>query len=186
MKKNNKTNKKQKILKISIILIVVFLIGYLLITFCTPTGKAYRTVKYINSAKVKSEVMPIGNTSYWYSEYKGNIDSSVVDKSVYYFANTLVPEYYKIENTEEYYKKHRKEIKILLGITEYNEFNDLVGNIKKLNGEPLKFEKYFIVKKSTKVDENSITTVVAIQYEENEVLLVSLEISNKIDKKKKQ
>ncbi|MBP3463059.1 MAG: hypothetical protein J6K45_01035 [Clostridia bacterium] len=182
MKKVSKEIKKVnivKILKILLIILIIFLVANLLMIFCTPLGKAYKTIRYINSDKVEKNTIPIGNTSYWYSEYKGKIDSSVIDKSAYYFSNTLIPEYYKIENVKEYYKKYKKAIRVLLGIKDYDNFNLLVTKIKSLKGDNLNFEKYFIIQDSTTNKENALETVIAIQYEGNDVLLFTLEISNK-------
>ncbi len=184
MKKVKKSKKIFKILKILLIIAIIFLITFFLIVFCTPLGKSYRTIKYINSKKVESDVIPIGNTSYWYSEYKGEIDSSIIDKSVYYFSKTLIPEYYKIEDVEKYYKKHKSEIKILLGIKDYNVFNSIVTKVKSLKGADLKFEKYFIIKDSTNNKNNALETVIGIQYENNDVILFTLKISNETQKLK--
>lgn len=173
-----------KILKILLIIVIILLVANLLMIFCTPLGKAYKTIKYINSDKVEKNTIPIGNTSYWYSQYKGEIDSSVIDKSAYYFSNTLIPEYYKIEDVKAYYKKHKKAIKVLLGIKDYDNFNLLVTKIKSLKGDKLNFEKYFIIQDSTTNKEKALETVIGIQYEKNDVLLFTLEISNKTKKLK--
>ncbi len=184
-KKNQFKTKKLAIISIIAIIIIAVIITYnLVILFCTPLGKAYKTIKYINSDKVESDVIPIGNTSYWYSEYKGEIDSSVIDKSAYYFSTELIPEYYKIKDSKEYYKKHKREIKVLLGIKDYDNFGKLVNKIKTLKGENLKFEKYFIIEESSQNKNNELETVLGIQYEENEVILFTLNISNKTKKKK--
>ena len=186
-KRNKNKNKNKKIKKalISVAIIVILIILINIITlYCTPQGYAKRMLKYINSDKVNEDVMPIGNTSSWYSEYHGNINSSVVDKSAYYFATTLVPEYYKVEDSKAYYKKNKKEIKIILGVTKYEEFDQILKNVKSLQGENLEFEEYFIIDGSTKNGDNSINTVLGIQYKDNEVILFNLNISDKIKKGK--
>lgn len=174
----------RKILRI-IILILIIMLAIIALFFLSSDGQTYLIVNYINNdKKINSGTETVGNISEVFSLYEGDMNSIVLDKSAYNFAVNLIPEYYKIQDVTEYYNQNKKIIERYIGITNFDDFYKLVEKIKKLNGNNLKLEKYMIYEKSTTKNIDTITTVLAIQYENNDKILFKLEILNNIEKNK--
>lgn len=172
----------RKFIRILIIICILVLAGIALF-FLSPAGQTYIIVNYINdTSRFNSETKTVGNVSEVFSIYKGDMDSIILDKSAYNFANFLIPEYYKIENVNEYYEKNKKIIEKFTRISTFEEFNKLVQKIKELKGDNLVLEKYMICENSTKDKINAITTVLAVQYKNNDKILFELEITNDVEK----
>lgn len=193
MKKNNNLN--NKLIKILLILFIVL---------CLILGI---TVVFLKKELYKNNAVYHQNYIYddeqWNDEeypymgymlfvnYKGDLSSNNITKSMYYVANELIPKYYlKLKNSsqvdiESFYEKNKNSIVLELGIETAYDFYKIIEKMQNnFSKDNLIFKGYAIEADTIKVKNNYTDAVLQIKYNDDQKIFLNVRIYNSINKKR--
>lgn len=179
--------KKEKIkfIRVSLIICTIIIIAILITILFLPNYKELKMINYINSnKKIENQYRTIENEYVAFYNYRGNVDSSILEKSIWYFTENLIEEYYNIDSIEEYYNSKSDIIKNMIGIEDYETFYNFVTYIKTLNGSELKLERVGIYPDTEYIKNNSIKFDIFVQFSGNDRLVFCVNMTNKYDSNK--
>lgn len=175
MKKN-----KLKLIRIFCVILVLLIIIILLID--KKEENNYREVfQYINSDQWNEEKYPTG-LPILIDVYEGELKAQNIGKSLFYVANEFIPEINsKLQGAKErdirkYYNANKKEILMILGGINEEEFVLLVKEIIKIKYVDAKFEKYYFDIESIIGEKNSVTGDLNIKYENCDEIKIKINV----------
>lgn len=170
-------NKKEKKLKIGIIigLVLIFSIILLIILLKTYNSsnakKSEQQLKYIMSDEWNDELFPKGMPAFIRS-YSGELNAKNIGKSIDYVVNTVIPQYKKDlygkdeKEITKYYNKNKNAIIIDTGIDNIDDFKKFINEIViKTKSNDLKFESFYIDENSIEEYSNKTTAYLYIEYD---------------------
>ena len=120
-----------------------------------------------------------------YSYYPGDLSLISMEKSMYYFAKDVVPEYrekFSQMSTDEiqtYYDENKYTIGIDTGIDKLEDFTNLVNGIKKL-GNDLEIATYELGGEEPSKTSKYLITRLLIKYKNNKRIIFKVRISKDI------
>ncbi len=177
--KKIKINSK-KILIIIFIILCILLISLILVKSKIRTAE--ENFEYIYSDEMDENTFSPEMIHLVIAAYNGEENPKSITKSTYNLIVNLIPEYLKKcvneEQTLKYYEKNAKDIYLLLGIDNKEEFNNIIKEISKLSGD-LKFESAKFDRTTIEKSNNSLKVVLKIKYVDQEEISLNVEIKNK-------
>ncbi len=179
----NRNNIKNKIviilLLIALITVVAMIITIVYINSTNDTLISKKKLEYINGKEWNNELFP-DEMPKFYRSYNGKLTAQIMGKSIYYVATELIPEYYtKLKNLDdkllnEFYNNNSDKIKIELGITTNNDFNEFIKELNKLNNDNIEFESFMIDKETIQTRNGKTTAKLHIKYKNCEELIIEI------------
>lgn len=186
--------KKEKKLKIGIILSLVLIFSIILLVVLLKTynsssaRKSEQQLQYILSNQWNDELFPKGMPAF-IRGYSGEMNAKTIGKSIDYVVNTVIPQYKndlygKNENEiTKYYKKNKNAIIIDTGIDNLDDFKEFVNEINiKTKSEKLEFESFYIDENSIDTTDDKTTANFYISYKNCAEIELKIEVLNKIEK----
>lgn len=169
-----------------IVFIAIFCIFGLIMIINILNKSLYMQLKNIYSKENNNEVkiMPDNIIAL---DYQGNLDYIVLYKSMYNFFDGSVNKYYKLtknfddKNIQEYFEKKSKNIEREIGVTDKQEFIELIKNIQKLEGKKLEIQEYVIVPDTVSSNRNYLRLSIKATYKDNKPIGFNLTIYNNPD-----
>ncbi len=139
-------------------------------------------LSYINKDTYDKDVKTVKNLYLLFDKYKGEISTNVISKSLNVFGTTVLQEYSKVNNAEEFFKKNKDSINKLTGITKVEEFKDLVTKAKTIS----KFEiiDYEFIEGTSEKGNKGTIIVVQFNYKNGEKVQFLAYIKNYMDEGK--
>lgn len=120
------------------------------------------------------EIFP-ENFSTFYLKYKGQQVKSDLFKKLYKFINVdIVNLYNNKENlkndllVEQYYNDNKKQIRNDFGITNINDFQNLILSIQKFSNSNIEYERSVLEKESYTDDEKNVNFILNVKYKNEE------------------
>lgn len=175
--------RKLKKIIITLLILLIILCAVLIMIVFSKENRATRNVKKVNNLKetYSDYIMPLNRLELM-DKYKGKLSSETIYTLLYQFANKIVPQLRNsnIEDVERYFKKNEEYIYIITGITEKDEFKQLVNKINNLPNE-LTCSKLEIKEGSAQKIKGGVEAVLTIYYNDNIELDVDITVQNKED-----
>ncbi len=165
-------------------LILLIILAVLLIVLKNNIRTPKENLSYINSDEMEEGTFSPDKIHVIIAAYvyEGELNPKAISKSTYYFINSIIPEFLKQctddEKTDKYFEKNSENIKINIGITEKEEFEALINEIRKLSGK-LEYENSWFDLDSINRTRHNLETILHIKYKDNPEITVKLTISNK-------
>lgn len=173
----------KKKIKILILILLLLLILMIVILFNNSAYKAMDKLKDINVEDNMGDGTQIPNDMYkLIKEYKGNLDTEIISKTYYNFANNLLPKYYKeckdLDEKElnKYYKKYKNTIYIELGYESFENFEVFINYIKKLSGTDLVLDTYGVMGTTIKSSKEYVSVYLTITYKDNDEIIFNTNV----------
>lgn len=173
----------KKKIKILILILLLLLILMIVILFNNSAYKAMYKLKDINIEDNMGDGTQIPNDMYkLIKEYKGNLDTEIISKTYYNFANNLLPKYYKeckdLDEKElnKYYKKYKNTIYIELGYESFENFEVFINYIKKLSGTDLVLDTYGVMGTTIKSSKEYVSVYLTITYKDNDEIIFNTNV----------
>ena len=180
-KDNEEKMKNVKGLILLLVILLVILVVYRIIHVSTVD----KQISYLNSSNINEGTIGISNMYAFGMKYNGNVELSTVDKTVYYFASELAPEYKNIDDIEKYYNRNVDKITRYLGVANVEDFSKVVKSIQALPVSDLKVKSIKCYESSIKGRKLSTSMTVGIEYEGlDEYYLIDVDVlDNALSKK---
>lgn len=173
----------KKKIKILILILLLLLILMIVILFNNSAYKAMDKLKDINVEDNMGDGTQIPNDMYkLIKEYKGNLDTEIISKTYYNFANNLLPKYYKeckdldTKELNKYYKKYKNTIYIELGYESFEDFEVFINYIKKLSGTDLILDTYGVMGTTIKSSKEYVSVYLTITYKDNDEIIFNTKV----------
>lgn len=172
--------KKLNLIKFFSIILLLVIITILLINKTEKNGYKEK-FEYINSEEWNNEQYPLGMSTL-VDFYEGDLKAQNIGKSLYYVANEFLPEInVKLNGSKEkdirkYYNSNKKEILMILGGINEEQFVLLVNELTKIKDTDAKVEKYYFDIKTIVNEKNSVTGDFCIKYENSEEIKIKIEV----------
>ena len=173
----------KKKIKILILILLLLLILMIVILFNNSAYKAMDKLKDINIEDNMGDGTQIPNDMYkLIKEYKGNLDTEIISKTYYNFANNLPPKYYKeckdldAKELNKYYKKYKNTIYIELGYESFENFEVFINYIKKLSGTDLVLDTYGVMGTTIKSSKEYVSVYLTITYKDNDEIIFNTNV----------
>ncbi len=173
----------KKKIKILILILLLLLILMIVILFNNSAYKAMDKLKDINVEDNMGNGTQIPNDMYkLIKEYKGNLDTEIISKTYYNFANNLLPKYYKeckdldAKELNKYYKKYKNTIYIELGYESFEDFEAFINYIKKLSGTDLVLDTYGVMGTTIKSSKEYVSVYLTITYKDNDEIIFNTNV----------
>lgn len=178
--------KKIKKMIIFLAVILCILIGIILII-----NFINRDLNYIYNENVEGdiEVTPL-NVSYFFSQYKGDVEQRTLYKALDLYINEKIEKYYneidKINQSgiENYYNKNSKNIFKELGIEDFTQFTSFIDEIKKLKGSSFELDKYTFYPEGIKKHNEYTEGIILVEYKGNEKIAFHIRVLNSNNQKR--
>lgn len=177
-----KLKKIKFIIKFSIILLI-FTGVIILIINNNNKNNLEDKLKYINSNEWNNERYP-ENMPILLEAYKGDLKAQNIGKSLYYVANEYFPKInLELQGSNEkdirkYYNNNSKEISMMLGSINEDEFVLLVNEILKIKTSGAKFEKYYLDIESIVSKKDITNGDLYIKYENSDEIRIKISVIN--------
>lgn len=182
--------KKRKIIRNLIFCILIIIIALIIILFCIAkiyySNEDVSKLRYLNSDKIKDGyVMVPYNINMVYSYYPGDLSLISIEKSMYYFAKEVIPEYREklsqmsLDEIRAYYEENKYAIGVDTGIDNLEDFTTLVNGIKKL-GNNLEIATYELGGEEPSKTSKYLITRLLIKYKNNKRIIFKVRISKDI------
>ena len=175
-KYNEEKMKNIKVLILLLVILLVILVVYRIIHVSTVD----KQLRYLNSSNINEGTIGIGNMYAFGMKYKGDVELSTVDKTVYYFASELAPEYKNIDDIERYYNRNVDKITRYLGVANVEDFSKIVKSLQALPVSDLKVKSMKCYESSIKGRRLSTAMTVGIEFEGlDEYYLIDVDVLDK-------
>lgn len=179
-------NKGAKVILCLIVFIIIFIIiSYLAIIFLDSTS---RRIGYIYDDNIYESglIYPL-HTYIISNSYEGEISLKTINKSINYFCATYVIElfdrFYKSstdESIESYYNHNKTSIKKISGITQFDDFYNLVKGICSLDADGMILKRIELEPESVEWDGLDLICEFSAYYEGNQELQFQITIADEI------
>lgn len=170
--------KKRRIIIILLIILLIVVLSLIIIKLNIRTPR--QNLDYINSNEIDEGTFSPQMIHVVVASYEGDLNPKAISKSAYYFLNTVIPKYLKeCNDSEKYFEKNKDAIKLDIGVTNSEEFSNLMQEIKKLSGN-LEYESSRFDADNIKKDFKGLKTTLYIKYKNNPEISFDITISDKI------
>ncbi len=175
-KNNEEKMKNVKGLILLLVILLVVLVVYRIIHVSTVDQK----LRYLNSANIEEGTIGISNMYAFGMKYNGDVELGTIDKTVYYFASELAPEYKNIDDIEKYYNRNVDKITRYLGVANVEDFSKVVKSLQALPVSDLKVKSIKCYESSIKGRKLSTAMTVGIEFEGlDEYYLIDVDVLDK-------
>lgn len=146
---------------------------------------------YVNlnkSETINEEIVTPYKSYLFLANYNGFIDNVDFYSAIYSVASTYIPNLYSElkkcdkEEIQKYYLNNKENIERKIGITNIEDFSNLIEGIKHLKGERIIFKSYRFDETTIKSYENTVNANLIIQYENNTEFTINITLLEKIGK----
>lgn len=178
-----KNKRKLNPIALLIIIVLIILICLLVLLKNLETYKEKENLKYINSTEWNNEIFPDGMPK-MFRQYSGELTAPNIGKSMYYFANSLLPKYktkfnnYSDEQINKYYKRNKNLIYLQFGKITEKEFLYVMQEIQNTKVSELEFEEYYIDKEKIRKNGDTVSAFLYIKYKNADEISFNIDVKS--------
>ena len=166
------------IMILGIVLLIIMRVHY--------SNEDVAELRYINSDRVKGDYLMIPyNINMVYSAYSGDVSQVTIEKSIYYFANEVIPKYRKMfslgsnEEVESYFEHNKFSVGVDTGIDNIDEFKKIIGGICLLDNN-LSIVTYELSDQKPSLTSENLITKLFIKYKNNKRIIFKVKVSKEV------
>lgn len=173
--------KAKRILLVIIFIFILIVFGFLIIIL--NLRSVSNRVSYIYNDEIYDDLVYPSHSFIISNNYDGEISLKTINKSINYFCSEAIYDLVNVfkedhsdESITKFFNMNKKNIQMVSGITEYDDFYDLVNSISKLDSNNLVLKRIEIDTEEYEWNGDIFECYINVYYENDCELLIRVAI----------